>query len=430
MEFAVTARDSGSPFQHSAVASVVIEIVDVNDEAPRFERSSYNLVTFEEQPYGTEVGTVVAVDNDAPPFNVVRYTLRATSDVTDVFEIRQPDRGKITVRRPLDRESRSVYHMVVMATEVAEPRRSVSVNVTVNVADVNDNAPRFLIPLADDEVVYVSSLTPVGKPLKTVLATDADALENAVVRYALLDGDSEGYFAVNDVTGVVMLRKPLTGVGVRSWRLVLTAKDGGEKPNTAVGVLHVAVNETAAALAHPGDKLEHRRREGEGVLVAGLKLQKHEFIIALLGAVTLVLVVILVAAIVCLKRRKPRQQLQRNMLQQQHQHQLKQHQTGSIVKSGSGSGAYVIVGGSKETVNGLSKDCADDVSSFGGDVKICTIVGEMNGGTFGRRGELGRDTYITPMRSKSKQKVRYRMLILKLQFKSLSLACAIKCTKA
>jgi protocadherin delta 1 len=377
VEFAVTARDSGVTVQHSAVIAVTVDVVDTNDEPPRFELSTYRFVTFEEQPYGTEVGTVVAIDNDAAPFNALFYTLHsADDDVVNSFEIRQPDRGKITVRRALDRERRASYNMVVIATESVEPRRSASVNVTVIVADVNDNSPRFLIPSTNDENIYVSTLTPVGRSLKTVLATDADANENGEVHYSLLDGDSEGYFAINDITGVVTLRRSLAGVRVRSWRLAVLARDGGlgEKANSIVCMLHVAVNETAVALASPGggDRPEHQVRDGVGdtTLVGGLRMQKHHFIIALLGAATLVLVIILVAAIVCLKTRQRRR----------HQRAAELEKMKSKEKDAC-SEACIVVGKSKEIVReNKRKDCASgDGSSSdadgGGEFDICMISG-------------------------------------------------------
>jgi len=73
--YEVTVRDGGTP-SRSATQSVVVEVMDVNDERPRFDRSSYYFSVAENCPLGTVVGSVHAVDDDvSPEFNRVTYTL-------------------------------------------------------------------------------------------------------------------------------------------------------------------------------------------------------------------------------------------------------------------------------------------------------------------------------------------------------------------
>jgi len=52
--------------------------------------------------------------------------------------------GLVSVLRTLDRESISVYHLNITATDSGTPARSTQTTLSIHVDDVNDNAPVFL----------------------------------------------------------------------------------------------------------------------------------------------------------------------------------------------------------------------------------------------------------------------------------------------
>jgi len=52
--------------------------------------------------------------------------------------------GLVSVLRTLDRESISVYHLNITATDSGTPARSSQTTLSIYVDDVNDNAPVFL----------------------------------------------------------------------------------------------------------------------------------------------------------------------------------------------------------------------------------------------------------------------------------------------
>lgn len=110
-KFFVVASDHGKPTSRSSSAEVIVDIVDVNDERPRFEHQTYSLDVDENSPIGTEVGTVKAVDPDVGSFGHVTYT--TTSDLFSV----DGETGRITTLQPLDREVVPVYSLTVVATD-------------------------------------------------------------------------------------------------------------------------------------------------------------------------------------------------------------------------------------------------------------------------------------------------------------------------
>lgn len=74
--FAVVASDLGQPVPRTATATVRLTVTNSNDCAPTFVQSAFSFGVVENQPGGTEVGTVSANDNDMAPFNEHYYLLR------------------------------------------------------------------------------------------------------------------------------------------------------------------------------------------------------------------------------------------------------------------------------------------------------------------------------------------------------------------
>ena len=144
----------------------------------------------ENQPAGTVVGDVTAVDRDAIPFNRVVYSLDPVSD--QIFRV-DADTGRLVTRRSLDREESASYHAVV----VARPPDSVddasvigpaagACDVDIVVDDVNDSRPRFQFPTASNDTIVVrASDAGIGHVIGQVRASDRDAGVNARLVYRL-----------------------------------------------------------------------------------------------------------------------------------------------------------------------------------------------------------------------------------------------------
>ena len=81
--YEVTVCDGGTPGR-SATQSLVIQVVDVNDELPRFDKTAYYFSVAESRPLGTVVGTLRATDADvSPAFSRVTYTMPQVRLVID-----------------------------------------------------------------------------------------------------------------------------------------------------------------------------------------------------------------------------------------------------------------------------------------------------------------------------------------------------------
>ncbi|XP_017269615.1 cadherin-18 [Kryptolebias marmoratus] len=152
-------------------ATLKITVGDV-DEAPIFSMDYYILDVYENSPSGTEVGTVTARDPDSRN-SPVRYYLDSKEDGERNFRIDESS-GVIRTTQPLDREDVAWHNITVMASEVDNPSLLRHVPVTVQVLDMNDNAPE----VATDEEVIVCENSRPNQVIQTVTAVDKDDFAN------------------------------------------------------------------------------------------------------------------------------------------------------------------------------------------------------------------------------------------------------------
>ncbi|XP_068167373.1 cadherin-8 [Antennarius striatus] len=156
---------SGGPFKDTATVKIV---VDDSDEPPVFSKSTYLLEVKENAPINTVIGTVTARDPDSLG-SLVRYFIDRHTDLERQFDINVDD-GKITLAKPLDRETDMWHNITVTATEVRNHSQISRAIVTIRVMDINDNAPEFATE-------YEAFLCENGKPgqvIQTVSAVDKD----------------------------------------------------------------------------------------------------------------------------------------------------------------------------------------------------------------------------------------------------------------
>ncbi|KAM9861177.1 cadherin-8 [Aulostomus maculatus] len=158
-------HSGGGPFKDTATVKIVVEDAD---EPPVFSEPKYFLEVNENAPINTVIGAVTARDPDATG-SLVRYFIDRHTDLERQFNINVDD-GKITLARPLDRETDMWHNITVTATEVRNHSQISRAQVSIRVKDINDNAPEFATE-------YEAFLCENGKPgqvIQTVSAVDRD----------------------------------------------------------------------------------------------------------------------------------------------------------------------------------------------------------------------------------------------------------------
>uniref|UniRef100_A0A8C7DNN5 Cadherin 8 n=1 Tax=Oncorhynchus kisutch TaxID=8019 RepID=A0A8C7DNN5_ONCKI len=154
--------NSGSPFKDTATVKIAVED---SDEPPVFSKPTFVLQVDENAPINTVIGTVTARDPDVTG-SLVRYFIDRHTDLERQFNINVDD-GKITLAKPLDRETDMWHNITVTATEIRNHSQISRAIVAIRVLDINDNAPEFATE-------YEAFLCENGKPGQTVSAVDKD----------------------------------------------------------------------------------------------------------------------------------------------------------------------------------------------------------------------------------------------------------------
>ncbi|XP_007937281.2 protocadherin alpha-5-like [Orycteropus afer afer] len=239
-EILVEAADKGIP-QMRGHCTVLVNILDVNDNAPEVSVTSLSLPVREDAPLSMVIAVISVSDRDSGVNGQVTCTLMPNVPFKLVSTYR--NYYSLVLDSALDRERVPAYALVVTARDRGSPSLSATASVSVQVADVNDNAPAFAQP---EYTVFVKENNPPGSHIFTVSAHDADAQENALVSYAA--GGAGSPFRVGLYTGEVSTTRALDEADVPRQRLLVLVKDHGEPPLTATATVLVSLVERGQAL--------------------------------------------------------------------------------------------------------------------------------------------------------------------------------------
>ena len=213
LTFTVVASDGGNPAM-SASASVVVSIIDINDNSPVFQQPSYVVRVREDTSTPRKIFTVQATDADEPgnPNSQIDYSFEANSSVFSISNA-----GVITVLSPLDFEATPSYTLTAIATDRGSPVMNGSAYLIINVTNVNDQPPEF----NGSRSIMLSELTPVPNRIARFTATSDT---NEAVTYEL-NGTQNGEFEINMTTGIVTLVQSLDYERTQFYALTVTASD-------------------------------------------------------------------------------------------------------------------------------------------------------------------------------------------------------------
>ncbi|KAJ8374025.1 hypothetical protein SKAU_G00046050 [Synaphobranchus kaupii] len=217
----IKAQDGGRPPLINGTGVVVVQVVDVNDNAPMFVSTPFQASVLESVTVGHSVLHIQAVDSDSGDNARLAYRLVHTTPGFP-FTINNSS-GWIAVAAGLDREMTELYTFGVEARDHGVPTMTSSASVSITVLDVNDNVPTFT------QKVYqlkVNEDVAVGSSVLAVTAIDRDA--NSVVTYQISSGNTRNRFAITSQSagGLITLALPLDYKQERQYVLTITASDG------------------------------------------------------------------------------------------------------------------------------------------------------------------------------------------------------------
>ncbi|KAM7417659.1 hypothetical protein PAMA_017346 [Pampus argenteus] len=238
----------------ASYATIMIEITDMNDNAPVIHLKSLSNAIPENASPGTEVGIINVQDRDSENNGQVRCSIQQNAPFKLVPSIK--NYYSLVTTGQLDRELVSDYNITISATDEGSPPLSCSKTVHLSVADINDNPPVF------EEQSYSAYVTENNKPgstLCSVTARDPDWRQNGTVIYSLLPGEVNGapvssYLSVNGDTGVIHAVRSFDYEQLRSFKVHVMARDNGSPPlssNVSVSVFISDVNDNSPQILYP-----------------------------------------------------------------------------------------------------------------------------------------------------------------------------------
>jgi len=222
-----------TPLKLFQLVRVVINVVDVNDHDPVFPTDWLTLDVIETTKVGSTFSLPEAEDEDSQPLSVSGYRL---VDSSSTFELETSGRGdgshevRVRLTRPVDRETRDYYALMLFAVDGGQPQRSASMHIDVFIRDANDNSPTF------DSAIYTAHIyedVPLGTSVLRVSAYDPDEADNALVTYRCAVDDlttSPDTFAVNETTGEIYVNGTIDFETRRIHELTVIAEDRGPSP--------------------------------------------------------------------------------------------------------------------------------------------------------------------------------------------------------
>ncbi|XP_002934429.3 neural-cadherin [Xenopus tropicalis] len=220
-------------------ATVTINVINKNDEAPVFSHNEYHgHVTEEQSKLPVLVMQVSASDPDNGAHGSLKYSLHGKG-ANNIFTIDE-ERGNVFVQKALDREEHGLWRFVVLATDEEGEGLTGFADVIIYVVDINDNAPQFTCALSSCNAnVYENA--PPNTTVLEMTAVDADDKNeeiNAILTYSMLN-NTMNLFSINANTGTIYTLGNLDREKNDKYVLLVKVIDGGGLATTGTATISV-----------------------------------------------------------------------------------------------------------------------------------------------------------------------------------------------
>lgn len=234
----VLAIDNGKPPMYSECL-VNINVVDSNNNAPKFEQKKYLSPAPNNAEIGQKIVQVIARDDLDFGINAEIDYIIADGNGAGNFTIDKSD-GWISVADRLTNEPGQKYKLMVRAVDRGVPAQQDETEVSIIVTGENRFSPVFT---ALSYQVIVPENEPIGSSILTLTASDNDDGPNGMVRYTISGGNERKEFAIDPISGTITLLQSLDYDMIQEYHLNITAQDLGFKPKDAVAMLTVIVTD-------------------------------------------------------------------------------------------------------------------------------------------------------------------------------------------
>ncbi|XP_041948904.1 protocadherin alpha-3-like isoform X6 [Alosa sapidissima] len=240
IELRVQAKDKGY-HPRTTQCKVLLDVVDVNDNAPEITVTPLLQMVKEDTKAGTAVALVTVSDKDGGKNGEIKCIVKG--NVPFKLETNYENYYSLVVDGPLDRETFSDYNITIVTTDGGNPPLSSTSEFKIYVSDVNDNAPRFPQPLI---TVYIKENMPVGSVITAVTASDPDLDENAKMSYSLVASKSNdtplsSFISLDSLSGEIFSLQSFNYEEMKTFTFQVQATDSGVPALSGTVTVHVLI---------------------------------------------------------------------------------------------------------------------------------------------------------------------------------------------
>ncbi|XP_044282562.1 cadherin-19-like isoform X2 [Varanus komodoensis] len=212
--FVVVEARTGQTGGHSATTTVMITLLDVNDNPPRFQHRRYEMYVSEGAAVGTILGKIMADDSDIGKNAAMDFVIEGdTSQIVQIITNDETQEGMVILNQQVDYESQRIYDMKVKGSNRYIDKRFLKEDtkfedtalLRIRVVDVDEPpvfiSEEFLMEIAEEEMN--------GSIVGIVSARDPDTV-NSSIRYSIVPHkDLTELFSINEHNGTISTTGPL-----------------------------------------------------------------------------------------------------------------------------------------------------------------------------------------------------------------------------
>ncbi|XP_034086789.1 protocadherin alpha-C2-like isoform X2 [Gymnodraco acuticeps] len=223
----LTAVDGGVPTR-TGTASIIVRVLDVNDNAPSFDKDKYIIDVMENSPIGSLVIQLNATDLDEGSNSdiIYSYSLYTSERTQQVFNL-NPENGEIRVKEMINYEDFKLYEMEVIVSDKGPNSLTGQCKLTIQVADMNDNHPEISIKSFQSPIKENIELDTV---IAVVSVSDKDSGDNGVVDLHIPDNMPFKLRESSDNYYELVVSEPLDRERVPEYDITFTVTDRGSPP--------------------------------------------------------------------------------------------------------------------------------------------------------------------------------------------------------
>ncbi|XP_075131400.1 protocadherin gamma-B1-like isoform X13 [Leptodactylus fuscus] len=250
-ELSIQAKDGGGLVTH---CKLLIEVIDVNDNAPEISITSLSSPIPEDSPPGTVIALIRVHDQDSGTNGEVDCQLM--EEKTFNLMLTSDSYYRIVTAGFIDREKVSIYNITILANDRGSSPLSSKKSITLEVSDINDNPPMFM---KSTYITYLMENNLPGASIYNIHASDPDTGDNARIIYTIFNTMAEdlpisSYLSINIETGDLYAQRSFDYEKQKEFVIQVTATDNGSPSLSSNATLFIHIvdqNDNAPKILYP-----------------------------------------------------------------------------------------------------------------------------------------------------------------------------------